>query len=262
MAVWAGRGLVSKDARLAGLVADVQAWLEAAQSWGYQGEMPGAALEVEPVMPEPERGAPESRWAALASSSLAEARAERVPDIAHDLGDCRRCRLATGRSRIVFGVGNPEADLVIIGEAPGFHEDRQGEPFVGRAGEMLDKMLVHVLGLQRQDVYISNIVKCRPPNNRKPLPDEVDACLPFLERQIRAVDPKVMLVLGSVALRALFSTDGGITRARGNWRDWNGIPVMPTFHPAYLLRNPDGKRATFDDLKALRVRYDEAGGRR
>ena len=179
-----------------------------------------------------------------------------------DLGNCQRCPLASQRTQIVFGVGNPNADLVIVGEAPGYHEDQQGEPFVGEAGQMLDKMLLHVLGLSRDDVYILNVVKCRPPRNRNPLPNEVEECLPFLERQLRAIRPKMILVLGSVALKSLFSTSAGITRQRGVWMEREGIPVLPTFHPAYLLRNPAGKRDTFNDLKALRQRYDQIGGYR
>jgi len=162
----------------------------------------------------------------------------------------------------VFGVGDPDADLVICGEGPGYHEDQQGEPFVGPAGEMLDKMLVHVLGLQRGQVYILNVVKCRPPKNRNPLPDEVASCRPFLEAQIAAIQPKLMLVLGGVAFKTLFDTQQGITRSRGSWREWRGVPTLPTFHPAYLLRNPAQKRHTFNDLKALKVRYDELGGGR
>ena len=180
-----------------------------------------------------------------------------------DLGDCRRCALASGRRSIVFGVGDPDADLVVIGEAPGYHEDQQGEPFVGAAGQMLDKMIENVLGLSRQQhVYILNMVKCRPPRNRDPEPAEIEACRPFLEGQLQAIRPKVMLVLGRVALQALFLTNDRITRARGRWRTYHDIPVMPTFHPAYLLRNPADKRKTFDDLKALKERYDSLGGRR
>jgi len=126
---------------------------------------------------------------------------------------------------------------------------------------MLDRMLENVIGLQRGEVYILNIVKCRPPKNRNPAPDEVDACAPFLRRQIEALDPQVLLVLGSVAFKALFETQEGITRARGKWREWNGVPVMPTFHPAYLLRKPGDKRLTFEDLKKVRQRYDGLTGR-
>jgi DNA polymerase len=146
---------------------------------------------------------------------------------------------------------------MIVGEGPGANEDRQGEPFVGNAGQMLDKMLVHVIGLQREQVYIANVVKCRPPDNRNPEPEEVARCRPYLMAQMRVIRPKVVLVLGSVASRALFQTSTGITRLRGEWRDlaYSGgsARAMATFHPAYLLRNPAEKRKTFEDLKKVRA---------
>ena len=196
----------------------------------------------------------EARTARTGRTSLSEVR--------ESLGDCRRCGLCKNRKTIVFGVGDERADLMIIGEAPGYHEDQQGEPFVGAAGQMLDKMLENVIGLRREQVYIANVVKCRPPKNRNPLPDEVEACRPFLEAQIRAIQPKIILILGTVALKAIFGADTGIMRARGIWKEWAGTPVLPTFHPAYLLRNPSDKRKTFEDLKALTARYDAEGGRR
>ncbi len=188
--------------------------------------------------------------------------------VREELGDCRRCALCKTRKNIVFGVGSPEADLVVVGEGPGAQEDQQGEPFVGKAGQMLDKMLVHVLGLTRQQAYILNVVKCRPPRNRNPHPDEIDACRPFMDAQLSAIEPKVILVLGSVAFKTLLNTAHGITRARGRWHVWRdphtdrAVPVMPTFHPAYLLRRPEDKGKTFADLKATKQRYDEEGGRR
>lgn len=175
--------------------------------------------------------------------------------------DCKRCTLCRGRRNVVFGVGNPDADLVVIGEAPGAEEDKQGEPFVGRAGEMLDKMLAGVLGLDRSQVYILNVIKCRPPGNRDPFPQEVESCLPFLQMQLEAIQPRLILLMGTVALRALFGTQHGVTAHRGEWMSYQDIPVMPTFHPAYLLRRPEGKRSTFEDLKALKRRYDELMGR-
>jgi DNA polymerase len=173
------------------------------------------------------------------------------------LGDCERCPLCRTRTHLVFGVGNPDADLVVLGEAPGEQEDEQGEPFVGRAGAMLDNMLERVVGIRRADAYILNVIKCRPPNNRDPMPDEVGACSPFLERQLAAIRPRAILLMGAVALRALFQTKHGITRHRGEWMDYNGIPVMPTFHPAYLLRKPADKRLTLSDLQALKARLEE-----
>ena len=252
------------------LAADLRAVLEDHRDLGVRHEVDGAPLPeaIHPVEPPPRVesvDAHASAWDALAQAG--DARAEQgevaLRAVRADLGDCRRCGLCRDRRQIVFGVGDPDADLVICGEAPGYHEDQKGEPFVGPAGEMLDNMIVHVLGLRREQVYILNVVKCRPPKNRNPLPDEVAACMPFLEGQLRAIRPKLMLVLGGVALNAL--TGGrapGITKARGRWAEIQGIPTMPTFHPAYLLRQPEGKRATFNDLKALKARYDELGGAR
>lgn len=156
--------------------------------------------------------------------------------ISKDLDGCTRCRLSEGRQTIVFGVGDPDADLMFIGEGPGAEEDRQGVPFVGRAGKLLDRMLDEALGLRREQVYIANIVKCRPPRNRDPRADEVATCLPFLERQIRAIAPKAICLLGRVAVQALFPEVRGIGAARGRVRDFAGTPVVPTYHPAYLLR--------------------------
>jgi len=210
------------------------------------------------------RGADPQPWNAIAVSDRSKLGdpTSRLDAVRADLGDCQRCGLHRGREQIVFGVGDPNADLVVCGEAPGYHEDQQGEPFVGPAGVMLDNMLRHVIGVERSEVYILNVVKCRPPKNRNPLPDEVAACMPFLERQIRAIDPKVILVLGSVAYRSLLGVEQGIKRNRGRWHQFREIPVMPTFHPAYLLRQPSEKRLTFGDLKELRRKYDDLGGRR
>lgn len=177
------------------------------------------------------------------------------------LGDCMRCQLCYSRTKLVFGVGNPHADLVVIGEAPGKQEDAKGEPFVGRSGHMLNNMLKNVIGVPREEVYILNVLKCRPPRDRDPGTDEVESCLPFLERQLAAIEPKVILLMGTTALRTLFDTKHGITRNRGTWREYQGIPVMPTFHPAFLLRKTRAeKRLTFSDLKALQTRYEELMG--
>lgn len=198
----------------------------------------------------------------LPEGSSARAAADRLVDVRTELGECRRCRLCEERRKIVFGMGNPNADLVVLGEGPGANEDASGLPFVGAAGEMLDKMLELVLGLSRSQVYILNVVKCRPPRNRNPAPEEVAACSPFLVKQLEAIQPKVILPLGSPAVKTLLDTTRGITQMRGTWHLWRSVPVMPTFHPAYLLRQPKDKRYTFDDLKAVRARYDELGGAR
>jgi uracil-DNA glycosylase len=178
------------------------------------------------------------------------------------LGDCQRCGLCRARRTIVFGVGDPDADLVVCGEGPGPLDDRQGVPFVGPAGQMLDKMLQHVLGLKREQVYLVNVVKCRPPDNRAPLPEEIAACRPFLDAQLQVLRPKVILSLGRPATQTLLRTGRGIKSLRGIWQQLGDVPVMPTFHPAYLLRQDQDKRLTFADLKAVRLRYDELGGRR
>lgn len=176
-----------------------------------------------------------------------------------DLGDCRRCKLCETRTNIVFGVGDPNAKLMFVGEGPGADEDAQGEPFVGRAGQKLNEM-IRAIGLTRQDVYIANIVKCRPPGNRDPEPDEVATCSPFLFRQIEAIKPKAIVALGSPAAKTLLGTKAGITSLRGRWAEFRGIPVMPTFHPAYLLRSytVENRTKVFEDLKAARARIDEA----
>ena len=244
---------------LAELVADALAAAEDARLRGFRCAPEGdlAAPSSDREVPDVEPGS--SGWSSLAADARRGARsaARDLQRVRDELGDCRRCGLCQQRRSLVFGVGNPDADLVVVGEAPGEQEDRQGEPFVGPSGQMLDKMLLHVLGMERSEVYILNVVKCRPPKNRNPLPEEVEACRPFLESQLQAIQPKLMLVLGGVAFKALFQTPQGITRARGTWRTYAGIPALPTFHPAYLLRNPAEKRKTFDDLKALRARYDE-----
>ena len=166
-----------------------------------------------------------------------------------------RCPLSAGRQTIVFGEGNPEADVVFVGEGPGAEEDRTGRPFVGRAGELLDKMIRSV-GWEREEVYICNVVKCRPPNNRDPAREEVAACSPFLVAQIRAIAPRVIVTLGKPAISTLLGRNVAITRERGTWKEWNGIPVMPTFHPAYLLRSYTraNRQAVWDDLKRVRAR--------
>ena len=174
-----------------------------------------------------------------------------------DIGECTRCKLCHARTHIVFGVGNPKARLMFVGEGPGADEDAKGEPFVGRAGQKLNEM-IRSIGLTREDVYIANVVKCRPPDNRTPEPDEVATCSPFLFAQIEAINPKVLVALGSPAARTLLGTRVGITQLRGSWGSFRGIPVMPTFHPAYLLRayTVENRRSVFEDLKAAKARME------
>lgn len=173
-----------------------------------------------------------------------------LPSMAKALASCQRCRLAKGRTQVVFGVGNPKARVVFVGEAPGAEEDRQGEPFVGRAGQLLNSML-KACGLSRSQVYIANIVKCRPPGNRDPQDDEAAACLPFLKKQLALINPEIVVLLGRVAARHLLGITAPISSYRGSWRHWEGVDVLPTFHPAYLLRNPQAKREAWEDLKKL-----------
>lgn len=176
--------------------------------------------------------------------------------VRNNLGDCQRCKLHATRSNIVFGVGDPNARLIFIGEAPGFHEDRTGEPFVGKAGELLTRM-IQAMGLRRDEVYICNIIKCRPPGNRDPEPDELSRCEPFLIQQLRALRPQVIVTLGRFAAQALLRRDTSITRLRGQWNAYQGVPVMPTLHPAYLLRNPESKREVWADLQQVMQRLKE-----
>jgi uracil-DNA glycosylase len=166
---------------------------------------------------------------------------------------CARCKLHTlGRKQVVFGVGNPNADLMFVGEAPGADEDAQGEPFVGRAGQLLTK-IIEAIGLKREDVYIANVIKCRPPGNRNPESDEVEQCQPFLFRQIDAIKPKVIVALGKFAAQSLLQTTDPITRIRGREFTYRGATLVPTFHPAYLLRNPSSKREVWEDMKKVRA---------
>jgi len=187
-----------------------------------------------------------------------------LESIEADIGDCRRCRLCEKRNKIVFGSGNPQAKLVFVGEGPGADEDEQGLPFVGRAGQLLTQMINGTaskegLAIRREDVYICNVVKCRPPENRAPLPDEAEICGQFLLRQLMAIRPKAICALGGSAAKALLGTREGITKLRGHWQDWRGIPVMPTYHPSFLLRPyaQNAKRESWEDLKkTLHYVYD------
>ena len=175
-----------------------------------------------------------------------------------DIGDCTRCKLhAQGRTQIVFGVGNPDADLMFVGEAPGADEDIQGIPFVGRAGQLLTK-IIEAIGLTRDQVYIANVIKCRPPGNRNPEPDEVEACEPFLFRQIDAIQPRVIVALGTFAAKALLKTQDPISRLRGRVYEFRGARLIPTFHPAFLLRSPDRKRDVWEDMKKVRALLQES----
>lgn len=195
-----------------------------------------------------QRVAPEALSAGQDASSAA------LVALRAEIGDCTRCVLHTlGRRQVVFGAGNPDADLMFVGEAPGADEDIQGVPFVGRAGQLLTK-IIEAINLRREDVYIANVIKCRPPGNRNPDPIEVETCSPFLLRQIQTIRPRVIVALGTFAAQTLLGTDTPISRLRGRAHDFrDGIKLMPTFHPAYVLRSPDRKREVWEDMKIVRA---------
>ncbi|MEA3329076.1 MAG: uracil-DNA glycosylase [Candidatus Omnitrophota bacterium] len=182
---------------------------------------------------------------------IEEAGRERLEDLSKKVLSCKRCGLHDTRTKVVFGQGSKNAKLFFVGEAPGFEEDRQGIPFVGRAGELLTR-IIQSIGLKRKNVYIGNILKCRPPSNRNPAPDEIKACYPYLMKQLEIIRPRVICALGKFAAQTLLDTTKPISRLRGEFHTWNGIKVMPTFHPAYLLRNPSGKREVWEDMKKIR----------
>jgi uracil-DNA glycosylase family 4 len=216
---------------LAELVEALSDWLQYQRRLGWRG-LPA---------PEPET-APEAHPPAADVPTLEEIRAE--------MGDCRRCKLYRTRTNLVFGQGDPHARLMFVGEAPGAEEDLQGLPFVGAAGKLLNNMLSK-LGLRREEVYIANILKSRPPGNRDPDADEIAACLPFLKKQIAAIRPRVLVTLGRPAAHALLETKAPLTRLRGQWQRYNDIRVMPTFHPSYLLRFPQERLKTWDDMQQV-----------
>jgi DNA polymerase len=182
---------------------------------------------------------------------------ETLEMIRNALGKCRRCKLHSGRTNIVFGAGNPQAKLVLVGEGPGYEEDIQGMPFVGQAGQLLTRIL-KAIKLTREQVYICNIIKCRPPGNRNPEPDEIAACIPFLRRQIRAIRPRLICALGTFAAQTLLQTNTPISRLRGRFHTYEDIAMLPTYHPAFLLRNPDKKRDVWQDMQKLQEAYEKA----
>lgn len=218
-------------------------------------EATGAALP--PAVPDALGPGPDLLALAAAPARLPEHDArsarEALEAIRREIGpDCRRCKLhALGRTQVVFGVGNPSARLMFVGEAPGEDEDRLGEPFVGRAGQLLTR-IIEAIGLTREEVYIANVIKCRPPGNRNPEPDEVATCEPFLFRQIDVIRPRVIVALGKFAAQSLLGTADPISRVRGRAFSFRGATLIPTFHPAYLLRNPGAKREVWEDMKKVR----------
>lgn len=219
-----------------------------------QRERPVAAQPAHARREAPLPEAPRVESARAPERLSSDERKKRLAVVAEQVRGCTRCRLHETRTQTVFARGNPDAELVFVGEGPGAEEDRQGLPFVGAAGQLLDKMIV-AMGYQPDEVYITNIVKCRPPNNRKPEADEIEACTPYLREQLDLMSPKVMVALGATGASGLLGTQMGITRMRGTWKLYRGrIPLMPTFHPAYLLRSPDKKRDVWNDLKQVMQR--------
>jgi len=214
-----------------------------------------------PVVPMPKKPVESSPTESLfgdISQTLPESN-ETLADIKAEIGpDCQRCTLCEKRTQVVNSVGNPTADLMFVGEAPGADEDAKGEPFVGRAGQLLNK-IIEAIGMKREEVFIGNINRCRPPQNRQPLPAEAAVCKPFLIREIAIVRPKVIVVLGNTACQNLLETKAGITKLRGEFQDYYGVKVMPTFHPAYLLRDPSKKRETWEDMKKVRDYLNNLG---
>ncbi len=208
---------------------------------------PGEGQGEGDVSPAPETKAPAEKPPAAQGTGT---KAERLAALRQELADCHECQLARTRTNLVFGVGNPEARLMFVGEAPGADEDAQGEPFVGRAGQLLTRMII-AMGLRREDVYIANILKCRPPENRVPRPEEVIACMPYLRRQIDIIHPEVLVCLGGTAAQNLLELQMPVGRMRNQWHDYHGVPTLVTFHPAYLLRNPPDKGKAWEDMKTV-----------
>lgn len=242
--------------------ADHDAEPERAQLRAAVPGAPARTTSVEATLAKPACGAPVLQT--LPSLLEFAPEDDTLERILADIGDCKRCRLCEKRNKIVFGSGNPQAKLVFVGEGPGADEDQQGLPFVGRAGQLLTQMINGTamkerLTIRRDDVYICNVVKCRPPENRTPVPDETEICGQFLFRQLMAIRPKAICALGGSAAKALLGTREGITKLRGNWQSWKDIPVMPTYHPSFLLRpySQNAKRESWEDLKkALHYVYD------
>ena len=242
---------LAPEDELRDLVAGFRRYLASHSRRGHYG-VPGGRS------PRPDGEEPELVANSVASAEPPARAGWTLDEVRADLGECTRCNLSSTRNKIVFGVGSPRAPLVFVGEAPGAEEDRRGEPFVGRAGELLDRM-ISAMGWSRDTVYILNVLKCRPPNNRDPQPDEVAACEPFLSRQIEAIAPRVIVTLGKPAAHLLLKTRAPIGALRGRFQQFRGIKVMPTFHPAFLLRQPERKGDTWSDLKQVIGELDRLG---
>jgi DNA polymerase len=230
---------VTEHDEVKGLLASLKVYLEELRESGVDG-LPYAAPAADAAR------APETNEDAVAAGGVRET----LEDIRAELGECGRCGLGGTRTSLVFGVGSPKARIVFVGEAPGRDEDLQGEPFVGEAGQLLTK-IIQAMGFEREDVYICNVLKCRPPNNRNPLPAEIEQCHPFLLRQLKAIAPVAIVALGTFAAQTLLTTKEPISKLRGRFHDYHGIPLMPTFHPAFLLRNAAMKREVWEDMQQV-----------
>jgi len=228
-------------------IASLRRYLEELKESGVDELLRAAVPRGEMSVPTPEAAKPTAEPAAKLQAAT---NGETLDDIRRDLGDCVRCQLGNQRTNLVFGVGNPRARLVFIGEAPGREEDLKGEPFVGEAGQLLTK-IIQAMGFARNDVYICNVLKCRPPGNRNPHHDEIVQCTPFMLRQVKAIGPEVVVALGTFAAQTLLATKEPISALRGRFHDYHGIPLMPTFHPAFLVRNPERKREVWEDMKKV-----------
>jgi uracil-DNA glycosylase family 4 len=245
------------------ILADVRAHLEYQRALGVKSiEIVSPAILVSAAPPAavalPDKqiattpaASPAVNATATAGAPAQDVQLLTLESIREEIGDCTRCKLHKGRTNIVFGEGDPKAAIVFVGEGPGYEEDQQGRPFVGAAGQLLTDIIVKGMKVRREDVYICNIVKCRPPENRNPELDEVAACIGFVKKQIAAIKPKVIVTLGNVPTHNLLNTKQGITKMRGTWQEYEGIPVMPTFHPSYLLRSPGEKKYVWEDIKKV-----------
>jgi uracil-DNA glycosylase len=239
----------SEGDELATLVVSLRRLLQRQQRLGIRFVARPAVDSVTPAAMESDK--PAANAPRPISSQPDKGNVTNLQELRADIGDCRRCKLHSGRTHVVFGIGNPTARLMFVGEGPGRDEDLKGEPFVGRAGQLLTDIITKGMGLRREDVYIANVVKCRPPQNRNPEPDEVASCEPFLKKQIELIRPEIIVALGKFAVQTLLQSKVPITRLRGNWHTYMGIKLMPTFHPAYLLRNPADKKLVWEDIKKV-----------
>jgi len=235
------------------VIAQGKAILEDLQEWGFETVQPRPVDTAPPVVAEKIAPYPVENVVVPAAPTVGAPHT--LDDLQKSLDGCSRCPLCQQRNHLVFGAGNPQARVVLVGEAPGREEDLRGYPFVGEAGQLLEKILL-AMNLSRETVYICNVIKCRPPGNRDPKPDEIAACEPFLKQQLALIKPEIIITLGRFAAQTLLKTTAPIGRLRGQWREYEGIALMPTFHPAYLLRNPSGKRPVWEDMKLVMQQLD------